>query len=624
MSESFRHKNGRTLALTIGAVGVVYGDIGTSPLYALREALRPAAADGLTRDEVIGVVSLLLWALILIVTAKYVLFLLRADNRGEGGVLALYALVQSASRRGGLALFLLAIAGAALFFGDAIITPAISVLSAVEGLKLVTPVFEPYVVPLAIAILTGLFLIQSVGTAPLARWFGPITALWFLAMGGLGLVQVIEAPEILAAFNPVFAAGFLIEHGLVAFFVLGAVFLAVTGAEALYADLGHFGRRPIQYAWFALVFPALTLNYLGQGSLVLTDPATLQNPFFLLAPDWALLPLVILATLATVIASQAVITGAYSMTRQGIQLGLLPRFRIRHTSDRESGQIFLPAINVALLLGVILLVLEFRSSSSMAAAYGIAVSSTMLVTTGLAVLMLIRVRNWSWLLVATLTAPFLLVELAFFAANMLKVPEGGYVPLMLGAMIGLAMWTWSRGTRDLFLRSRAQAVPLDRFVGQIERGSALRAPGTAVYLTSDSSSTPPALLHNLKHNHVLHEQIIVLSVETTDEPRVCAGQRAEIRRINDRFTVVILRFGFMETPNVNRALGQCRKDKLDFEGRKVSFFLGRRKIVASPTVGMPVWQDHLYILMSRLAADPSDFYHLPRDRVVELGSQIAV
>ena len=624
MSDVFRHKNGRTLALTIGAVGVVYGDIGTSPLYALREALRPAAADGLTRGEVIGVVSLLLWALILIVTAKYVLFLLRADNRGEGGVLALYALVQSATRRGGLAVFLLAIVGAALFFGDAIITPAISVLSAVEGLKLVTPVLEPYVVPIALGILTALFLIQGGGTAPLARWFGPITAVWFAAMGGLGLAQVIEAPAILASFNPAFAAGFLIEHGLVAFFVLGAVFLAVTGAEALYADLGHFGRRPIQYAWFALVFPALTLNYLGQGSLVLTDPATLENPFFLLAPDWALLPLVILATVATVIASQAVITGAFSMTRQAIQLGLLPRFRIRHTSDRESGQIFLPAINVALLLGVLLLVLEFRSSSSMAAAYGIAVSGTMLVTTGLAVLMLIRVRNWSWLLVAALTAPFLLVELAFFAANMLKVPEGGYVPLMLGAMIGLAMWTWSRGTRDLFLRSRAQAVPLDRFVVQIESGSALRAPGTAVYLTSDSSSTPPALLHNLKHNHVLHEQIIVLSVETTDEPRVCAAQRAEIQRINDRFTSVILRFGFMETPNVNRALGQCRKDKLDFEGRKVSFFLGRRKIVASPIVGMPVWQDHLYILMSRLAADPSDFYHLPRDRVVELGSQIAV
>ncbi|TFL16015.1 potassium transporter Kup [Jannaschia formosa] len=615
---------GRTLGLTIGAVGVVYGDIGTSPLYALREALRPAAADGLAPAEVIGVVSLLLWALILIVTAKYVLFLLRTDNRGEGGVLALFALVQSGTRRGGLALFVLAIAGAALFFGDAIITPAISVLSAVEGLKLVTPVVEPYVLPLTIVILTGLFAIQSRGTGPLARWFGPITALWFLAMGVLGIMQIVEAPAILAAFNPAFAAGFLAEHGLVAFFVLGAVFLAVTGAEALYADLGHFGRRPIQYAWFALVFPSLTLNYLGQGALVLSDPSALENPFFLLAPDWALLPLVILATVATVIASQAVITGAFSMTRQAVQLGLLPRFQIRHTSDRESGQIFLPGINLALLVGVLLLVLEFRTSSSMAAAYGIAVSGTMLVTTGLAMLMLRHVWSWSWPLVAAVVAPILLIEVAFLSANLLKIPEGGYVPLFLGGLIGMAMWTWSRGTRVLFQRSRAQAVPLDRFIRQIERGSVLHAPGTAVYLTSDPTSTPPALLHNLKHNHVLHDQIIVLTVETRDEPRVAAPERALIERIDDRFTRVTLRFGFMETPNVNRALGELRKEKLDFEGRKLSFYLGRRKIVASPTVGMPVWQDRVYILMSRLAADPSDFYHLPRDRVVEMGSQVTV
>ncbi len=624
MSHDPHSESGRTLALTLGAIGVVYGDIGTSPLYALREALRPAAEDGLTRADVIGVVSLLLWALILVVTAKYVIFLLRADNRGEGGVLALYALVQSATQRGRLAIFLLAIIGAALFFGDAIITPAISVLSAVEGLKLVTPVFEPYVLPIALAILAALFLVQSSGTGPLARWFGPITAVWFVAMGALGFVHVIEAPDILAAFNPAFAAGFLFENGLVGFFVLGAVFLAVTGAEALYADLGHFGRRPIQYAWATLVFPALALNYLGQGALVLQNPAALENPFFLLAPDWALLPLVILATLATVIASQAVITGAFSMTRQAVQLGLLPRFEIRHTSDRESGQIFIPAINTALLAGVLVLVLWFKSSSSMAAAYGIAVSGTMLVTTGLAILMLRHVRGWSSPLVAVVVAPILMIELAFFSANLLKVPQGGYVPLLLGAMIGLAMWTWSRGTQELFRRSRAQAVPLDQFIGQIVRGSALHAPGTAVYLTSDPESTPPALLHNLKHNHVLHDQIIVLTVETRDEPRVPLAHRATVERVDDRFIRVALRFGFMETPNVNRALGQLRKDKLDFRNRKLSFFLGRRKLVASPTVGMPIWQDRLYIGMSRLAADPSDFYHLPRDRVVEMGSQVAV
>ncbi|SFE70047.1 potassium transporter Kup [Roseivivax sediminis] len=624
MKDASQSENGRALALMIGAVGVVYGDIGTSPLYALREALRPAAQDGLAPGEVIGVVSLLVWALILVVTAKYVLFLLRADNRGEGGVLALYALVQSANRRGGLAMFLLAIAGAALFFGDAIITPAISVLSAVEGLKLVTPVFEPYVLPIATTILVALFLIQSRGTGLLARWFGPITAIWFAAMGALGLVQVIETPGILAAFNPAFAVGFLLEHGLVALFVLGAVFLAVTGAEALYADLGHFGRRPIQYAWFVLVFPGLALNYLGQGALVLSDPASLDNPFFLLAPDWALLPLVILATLATIIASQAVITGAFSMTRQAAQLGLLPRFAIRHTSDRESGQIYLPAINMVLVVGVLALVLTFQTSSSMAAAYGIAVSGTMLVTTGLAALMLRNVRQWSWVAVALVIAPIAVIECAFFSANLLKVPQGGYVPLLLGACIGIAMWTWSRGTLQLFQKSRAQAIPLDRFILQIDGGSALQAPGTAVYLTSDPAATPPALLHNLKHNHVLHDQIIVLTVETGEEPRVPASERARIEPIDDRFTRVSVRFGFMEPPNVNRALGELRKERLDFEGRKLSFFLGRRKLVASPTVGMPVWQDRLYILMSRLAADPSDYYHLPRDRVVEMGSQVAV
>ncbi|MHA6346601.1 potassium transporter Kup [Roseivivax sp. CAU 1761] len=613
-----------TLALTIGAVGVVYGDIGTSPLYALREALRPAAADGLAPGEVLGVVSLLLWALILVVTAKYVLFLLRADNHGEGGVLALYALLQAASRRHGGTVLLLAVAGAALFFGDAIITPAISVLSAVEGLKLVTPVFEPYLVPIALVILTALFLIQSRGTGPLALWFGPLTALWFATMGVLGAVQVVQAPAILAAFNPLFAAAFLAENALVAVVVLGAVFLAVTGAEALYADLGHFGRRPIQYAWFALVFPALALNYLGQGALVLADPAALENPFFLLAPAWAVLPLVVLATIATVIASQAVITGAFSMVRQAVQLGLLPRFDIRHTSNRESGQIYVPAVNAALLFGVLLLVIEFESSSSMAAAYGIAVSGTMLVTTGLAALMLRHVRGWACPGVALLVAPILLIEGAFFAANLLKVPDGGYVPLLLGALLGTAMFTWWRGTRDLFQRSRAQAVPLPQFIRRIEAGSALRAPGMAVYLTSDPNATPPALLHNLKHNHVLHDQVIVLTVETLEEPRAAPADRARVERIDDRFTRIVLRFGFMETPNVNRALGDLRRDRLDFAGRKLSFFLGRRKIMASPSVGMPVWQDRLYILMSRFAADPTDFYRLPRDRVVEMGAQVAV
>ncbi|THD71795.1 potassium transporter Kup [Thalassobius vesicularis] len=613
----------RTAGLTVGAVGVVYGDLGTSPLYAFREALRPAAKDGLTQAEVLGVVSLLLWALILIVALKYVLFLLRADNRGEGGILALFALVQSFPKRSGM-VFLLGIAGAALFFGDAIITPAISVLSAVEGLKLITPVFKPVVLPISIAILVALFVVQRRGTGSLARWFGPITALWFVAMGVAGAVQIAAAPEVLSAFSPTYALSFLIHHGLVAFIVMGAVFLAVTGAEALYADLGHFGRRPIQIAWFVVVFPALGLNYLGQGALVLTNPAAISDPFFLLVPSWALPGMVFLATLATVIASQAVITGAFSMTRQAIQLGLLPRFEIRHTSETETGQIYLPVINFLLLAGVLILVNEFQTSSALAAAYGIAVSGTMIVTTLLAYRMLHRVWGWYAPLAAAVILPFVVIETAFFAANLLKVPDGGYVPLLLGAILVVMMWTWSVGTKQLFDRSHREAVPLDQFIPRIEKGSALRTPGVAVFLTSDANATPPALLHNLKHNGVLHEHIVIVTVETAEEPHVPDSDRARIEHLSDRFERVWLRFGFMETPNVNRALVACRRQGLDFEGMKTSFFLGRRKLVSNPDIGMPGWQDRIFILMSRLAADPSDFYHLPRGRVVEMGAQVAV
>lgn len=614
---------GRTGALTIGAVGVVYGDIGTSPLYAFREALRPAAADGLTEPEVLGVVSLLLWALILIVTLKYALFLLLADNRGEGGVLALLALVQDYPQRSAV-VFFLGLVGAALFFGDAIITPAISVLSAVEGLKLVTPVFEPYILPISVAILVGLFLAQSRGTGRIARWFGPITALWFLAMAIAGIVHIADLPSVLAAFNPVYALDFLTAHGLVAFIVLGGVFLAVTGAEALYADLGHFGRKPIQLSWFALVFPALALNYLGQGALVLGNPAAIDDPFFLMVPPWALPAMVLLATCATVIASQAVISGAFSMTRQAIQLGLLPRFQIRYTSVTESGQIFLPFVNLLLLAGVLILVTEFETSSALAAAYGIAVSGTMIVTTLLAYRMLHRVRGWHWALAGAAILPILAVEAAFFAANLVKVPDGGFVPLLLAVFLVVVMWTWATGTRQLQERSRKMSVPLIDFIPQLEKGSALRTPGVAVFLTSDADAMPPALLHNLKHNGVLHEHIVIVTVETVNMPHVPDADRASIERLSDRFERVRLRFGFMETPNVNRGLGLCRKLGLDFQGKKTSFFLGRRKLVARATVGMPAWQDRIYILTSRLAADPSDFYHLPRDRVVELGSQVAV
>ncbi|PZX13475.1 KUP system potassium uptake protein [Palleronia aestuarii] len=614
---------GRLAALALGAVGVVYGDIGTSPLYAFREALRPAAADGLAEAEVLGVVSLLLWAIVLVVTLKYVLVLLRADNRGEGGVLSLVALVQRA-RPGSTLVLGLAIAGAALFFGDAIITPAISVLSAIEGLELVTPAFDPYVLPLSAAILVGLFLVQRRGTGPLARWFGPVTALWFSAMAATGLMGIAAGPEILAALDPRRAAGFLAQHGIVGFTVLGAVFLAVTGAEALYADLGHFGRRPIQIAWFALVFPALGLNYLGQGALVLADPAALANPFYLLVPGWALPGYVVLATMATVIASQAVITGAFSLTHQAMQLGLLPRLTVRHTSETETGQIFLPFVNLALLAGVLLLVAAFGSSERLAAAYGIAVSGTMAVTTILFWRLLVDVRGWARGTAALAVAPILAVEAAFLAANLLKLPDGGAVPLVLATILGLVMWTWWRGTRQVSDQVRRQATALASFLPTLDQSSAFRAPGLAVFLTSDAAATPPALLHNLKHNHVLHEHIVVVTVETANRPRVEDADRVAIERLHPRLDRVRMRFGYMESPNVNRALGLCRRAGIEVTGLRTTFFLGRRKLMANREIGMPLWQDRLYILLSRLAADPSDVYHLPRDRVVELGSRIAI
>ena len=610
--------------LTIGSVGVVYGDIGTSPLYALREALNRAAEDGVSRPEVLGVVSLLLWALILIVTAKYTLFLLRADNRGEGGILSLLALVQTAMGGRIGTTFLLGAVGAALFYGDALITPAISVLSAVEGLTLVTPVFEPYILGISIAIVVGLFLVQARGTGAVAAWFGPITTLWFVVLGALGLVHIAEDPGVLAAFNPVYAVRFLIEHGFVGAVVLGAVFLAVTGAEALYADLGHFGRRPIQAAWTFLVFPALALNYLGQGALVLADPGALRNPFFMMVPDWGLLPLVVLATVATIIASQAVITGAFSLTRQAIQLGLLPRLEIRHTSHAHSGQIYLPLVNWLLLAGVIGLILLFETSAGLASAYGIAVTGTMLVTTAL-VWLLLR-HGWNWpvpLIVATIT-PFAAIEIAFLGANLLKILDGGYVPILLAAAMTVVMWTWARGTAILARKAGRSQVPLADFVAAIEQRPPAIVPGTAVFLTSDPASTPGALLHNLKHNHVLHESNVILTVRTADQPRIPDADRLCIAHLAARFVRVEMRFGYMETPNVTHGLAACRRQGIRFDIMSTSFFLGRRTIRPDARSGMPVWQDRLFIALAEVAADPTGFYRLPPNRVVELGSQVTV
>jgi KUP system potassium uptake protein len=612
-------------ALTIGSVGVVYGDIGTSPLYALREAVTAAGAGGTaTRAAVLGVLSLILWALIVVVTLKYVLILLRADNKGEGGTLALMALAQRALGRRTGAVVLCGIISAALFYGDAVITPALSVLSAIEGLKIATPAFEPFIVPLTVVILVALFAVQSRGTASVAAFFGPITALWFIAIAIPGVVYVVGNPEVLLAFNPAYGVQFLASHGVIGLITLGAVFLAVTGAEALYADLGHFGKKPIQTAWVVLVLPALAINYLGQGALVLADPKAIENPFFLLYPDWALLPMVGLAAVATVIASQAVITGAYSITQQAIQLGLLPRLEIRHTSEEHYGQIFMPRVNALLLVGVLFLVLMFRSSSALASAYGIAVTGTMVVTGIMALVVIWKVWRWSPLAAAALMVPFILIDLTFLGANLLKVVEGGWVPLALGALLMVVMYTWRRGSRLLLEKTRRLETPLHDLVRILERKPPARVPGTAVFLTSTPESAPTALLHSLKHYKVLHEKNVILTIETADAPRVEPEERVRIEPVGETFSRVVLRFGFMESPNVPKALAVARKHGFSFDIMSTSFFLSRRSLKPAVRSGMPRWQDRLFIMLTRFANDASDYFQIPTGRVVEVGTQVTI
>jgi KUP system potassium uptake protein len=612
-------------ALTIGSIGVVYGDIGTSPLYALREAVTAAGAGGTaTREAVFGVLSLILWALIVVVTLKYVLILLRADNKGEGGTLALMALAQRALGRRAGAVVLCGIISAALFYGDAVITPALSVLSAIEGLKIATPAFEPFIVPLTVVILLALFAVQSRGTARVAAFFGPITALWFVAIAIPGVIYVAGNPEVLLAFNPAYAVQFLASHGVIGLITLGAVFLAVTGAEALYADLGHFGKKPIQTAWVVLVLPALAINYLGQGALVLADPKAIENPFFLLYPDWALLPMVALAAVATVIASQAVITGAYSITQQAIQLGLLPRLEVRHTSEEHYGQIFMPRVNALLLVGVIFLVLMFRSSSALASAYGIAVTGTMVVTGIMAFVVIWKAWRWSPFAAAALMVPFILIDLTFLGANLLKVVEGGWVPLALGALLMVVMYTWRRGSRLLLEKTRRLETPLHDLVRILERKPPARVPGTAVFLTSTPESAPTALLHSLKHYKVLHEKNVILTIETADAPRVEPEERVRIEPVGETFTRVVLRFGFMESPNVPKALAVARKHGFSFDIMSTSFFLSRRSLKPAVRSGMPRWQDRLFIMLTRFANDASDYFQIPTGRVVEVGTQVTI
>lgn len=613
------------MALAFGSVGVVYGDIGTSPLYALRESLAHSKSSGATFSaDVLGIVSLLIWALFLIVTIKYVIFILRADNKGEGGTLALMALANQSLGGRATLVVALGLVGAALFAGDAIITPAISVLSAVEGLKIVTPFFEPYVVPITLVILFSLFMVQRSGTHRVARWFSPIMTLWFLTLAVLGIMHLGDAPEILNAFNPYHALRFLFSHGYLSFVVMGSVFLAVTGAEALYADMGHFGRKPIQFAWILLVLPSLVLNYLGQGAMLIGAPSTIENPFFLMAPDMLRLPLVVLATLAAVIASQATITGAYSLARQAIQLGLLPRLEIQHTSDQTEGQIYVPKVNTILLVGVLLLVVIFGSSSRLASAYGIAVTASMVVDSCLVFFIFWKLWRWPLWVSSLVVSIFLVVEIAFFSSNLLKLFDGGYVPVLIGSAMVVIMWTWRRGSQILEGKTRRGSIPTTDLIRMLQKSRPTRVPGTAIFLTATSEVAPAALMHNLKHNKVLHERVLLVSVATENQPRVAPSKRCEIEKLSDDFTAIRMHFGFMESPRVPAALAELRKQGLKFDIMTTSFFLGRRTLKTSSQSGMPDWQDKLYVSLSRQSANATDFFAIPSDRVVELGAQVTV
>jgi KUP system potassium uptake protein len=611
-------------ALTLGSVGVVFGDIGTSPLYAMREALAHAGGSG--EAAVLGVVSLVFWALLLIVTVKYLVVVMRADNAGEGGTLSLMALAQHALGRRSAFIFVLGICGAALFYGDGLITPAISVLSAAEGLTSAPggQIFAPYVLPVAAIILVGLFSVQSRGTATVGRFFGPITLLWFLTLAAMGLRYVIQEPSVLRGLSPVYGVSLLVHHGLTGFAILGSVFLVVTGAEALFADMGHFGKTPIRTAWLGLAFPCLLLNYLGQGAEVLHDPATRADPYFRMIPHALYWPILGLTTVATIVASQAVITGAFSVTQQAVQLRLLPRLTIQRTSETVAGQIFVPAVNSFLLVGVLFLLFSFRTSSAMASAYGIAVTATMIVT--ILLLSVIERRLWRWPLALSIaiTAPFLAIDLVFFGSNALKIVQGGWLPVALAGAIMFLIWTWTKGTQIVAEKAHRDSIPLEDLVATLRARPPTRVPGTAIFLTSDPQVAPVALMHNLKHNKVLHEKNVILTVETADTPRVPDDARIRIAPISDGFIRLSLHYGFMESPNIPKALNLARRAGVKFDIMGTSFFVGRRTIVPSAHEGMPLWQDRLFAYLMRNAANPTDFFHIPPGRVVVMGTQVTV
>jgi KUP system potassium uptake protein len=618
-------RHGHLSALVLGCVGVVYGDIGTSPLYAIKEAANAAKERGdSTPDTIIGMLSLMVWCLILIVSIKYVTILLRADNKGEGGTFALMALGQSVAKRSSKLLVALGVAGSSFFYGDAVITPAMTILSAVEGLKLVSPASERWVVPIAVIIICCLFAFQRYGTERVAKYFGPIMVLWFAVLLIGGLMHIGDDLRVLRAINPIMGLRFVLAHGLEGLVVMGLVFLAVTGAEALYADLGHFGHRPIQLAWFWLVFPALLANYFGQAALILADPTAVDNPFFKLYPAWALTPMVILATVAAVIASQAVLTGAYSITRQAVSLGFLPRMEIRHTSETVAGQIYMPGVNRLLWIGVLLVTVWFGSSTKLAAAYGVSVTASMVIDSLMAFFVIWRCWGWPMWKTAALIVPLLIIEEAFFAANMLKVLDGGWLPLLIALTICLTMLTWVQGTKALRKATRNTEADLAWLIRKLEAKPPHKVSGTAVFLTSDPNHAPTSLMHNLKHNRVLHERNIILNIRVEETPRVQRHERVTIEKVSDSFTRVIARYGFMETPSVPKILEHCRRKDLKIEINQASFFLSRRSLKPTEKSELPAIQERLFIALAGTAADATEYFRIPADRVVEVGTQVLI
>jgi KUP system potassium uptake protein len=614
-------------ALAIGALGIVFGDIGTSPLYALRECFSHEHGLALTPDNILGVLSLILWALILTICLKYMFVVMRADNRGEGGILSLMALAQKSVTKDSKPfnmIVILGVVGAALLYGDGIITPAISVLSAVEGLEVLAPGLHPVVVPVTCVILSFLFAFQVAGTHKIGVVFGPTILIWFFIIGALGITSIIGNPEILKAVNPIYGIEFLLTHGQVGLLILGSVVLVITGGEALYADMGHFGRNPIRLAWFAVALPGLILNYFGQGALLLSNPAAISNPFFLLAPEWAVAFLVVLATVATVIASQALISGVFSLTRQAVQLGFCPRIQIIHTSSREIGQIYIPAVNWALFAGVIWLVLEFGSSSNLASAYGVAVTATMVITTLLAWVVAVRLWKWSNWVAGLVFSSFLLIDITFFLPNLMKVMHGGWVPLAVGALVYLLMTTWKKGRRILAAALKARSIPMETFLAKIDNIKPFRVPGTGIYMSSDTWGVPVPLLHNLKHNKIIHERVIVLTIASEEVPTIAREERVNIQQLGQNFYRVVARYGFMETPKIRHIFEACRSAGIDLHVEESTFVLGRETILASKIPGMAIWREKLFAVMSKNAQRPTAFFRIPPNQVIEVGIQVEI